>query len=135
MVGKNTAEFTVQDFIKFTKWWVQQEIRQEIRKDVLSVTPAQRATYEKDVQAMNKYRAAQTSRLPADKTAEDIENEVEEMSKEVENEVIVEMGLTKIDVEALVWALDEIFENYDLTGSVHDKALSGLLEALKGVRE
>lgn len=126
MIGKNTAEFTVQDFIKFTKWWV----RQEIREDLLTVTPEQRKAYEKDVQAMNKFRAAQMSRLPADKTAEDIEDEAVE---EVENEIIVEIGLTKIDIEALKFAIERILADYEMSEHEYGAALSDLLEALKGV--
>ena len=52
---------------------------------------------------------------------------------EEEEVVVCSMELTKVDVEALLWALHEIFENYDLTGTVHDLALKGLQEGLEGV--
>ena len=29
MIGKNTADFTVTDLVKFTKWWVSLEIKEE----------------------------------------------------------------------------------------------------------
>lgn len=129
-IGKNTAEFTTKDLSAFMKWYM----TQKPRKDLLTVTPEQRKGYEKDLKAMNKFRDAQTSRLPADLIGRNIEEDREEDREEVvDNEIVVELGLTRIDIDALLWALNEIFENYELTGTPHNRALLDLQESLKGI--
>lgn len=127
MIGKNTADFTVQDFIKFTKWWA----GQEIREDLINMTPAQRIGYEKDLKAMKKFRDAQTSRLSAEKTYECVEEDREEA--QVENEIIVEMGLARLDVEALKFALGQILTDYEMSEHEYGASLLSLKEALEGV--
>jgi hypothetical protein len=145
-IGKNTADFTVKDMINFTKEWV----RQEIREDLVKMTPEQREEYNRDIVNMKQWRGEQgmsknsqkmkdaaTSRLSVNLNDQELIDdgmaiEAQEESEQ-ENEVVCEIGLTKTDIEALLWALHEIFENYDLTGTVHDLALKGLQEALEGV--
>jgi hypothetical protein len=130
-IGKNTAEFTVSDMVNYMKWWMKQpdkgggkkvtpDEREEFMKDPNKrMTPQQRKEYEKDVAAMKKYR----------------EETTEETTEEVvsEEEVVCSMELTRVDVDALLWALNEVFENYDLTGTTYDNALASLKEGLMGV--
>lgn len=109
-IEKNTAEFTVNDLATFTKGWVQQ------------MTPAQRAEFNKDVKAMAAWRANAKVEAPVEEA-------------EVEAEVVVEIGFTQADVNALYWALSTIFETYELEGSVHDEPLKGLVNGLKDLAE
>lgn len=147
-IGKNTAEFTTKDLVAFMKWWM----KEKPRKDLLNVTPKereefmadpnkrmtpkQRAQYNKDVEAMNKFRAAQTSRLNSDQVI-DIEQAddriAQEMQEEATNEVVVEMGLTALDIKALKWGLDVLLSDYDLEGTEFNVPLTGLKEAINEV--
>ena len=138
-IGKNTAEFTVRDLQKFMQWY----IKQPPRKDYMEATAAQRKMYEEDKKKVQEYHKEQNmannkqytnamkSRLTSNQV-EDMANVVMEEETPAE-EIVCSMELTQIDVEALLWALHEIFENYDLTGSVHDLALSNLQKGLQGM--
>jgi len=140
-IGKNTADFTVNDLAAFMKWW----LKEKPRKDLLKVTPEQRVGYNKDLAAMNKHREeekvrkhttkkfedAQTSRLAERGIESPINDGEEEIIIHPENEVVCELALSRVDVDAMLWALNEIFENYDLTGTIHDialKEIQGILE-------
>ena len=138
-IGKNTAEFTVRDLQKFMQWY----IKQPPRKDYMEATAAQRKMYEEDKKKVQEYHKEQNmannkqytnamkSRLTSNQV-EDMANVVMEEETPAE-EIVCSMELTQIDVEALLWALHEIFENYDLTGSAHDLALSNLQKGLQGM--
>lgn len=128
-IGKNTAEFTIKDLAGFMKWWLPQKQREDLIK--------MGANYKQDLAAMKKFREEgarvnQTEVSASEELAEALENGI---MKKVsgESEIVCSMELTKIDVEALLWAINEIFENYDLTGSIHDLSLQSLKEGLEGV--
>lgn len=123
-IGKNTAELTVNDLGKFMKEW----IKQKPRKDLLNMSKRY------NTQA---FQAAQMSRLPADRTAEDIEEEVvevEEMTTEAEGEVVCEVGFTQEDIDAVVWALNEVLTTYDFEGNDMGERLQALFDNLEGLR-
>ena len=134
-IGKNTSEFTTKDLDAYMKWWM----KQKPRRDILEGTPAQKATYKKDVENMNKFRDAQTSRLPkslADPMSYEEDVVVEEMNLKVDEpgsceEIVVEMGLTRLDVEALKFVLGRIFEDYEMEGHEYGKSLADLKESLE----
>lgn len=143
-IGKNTSEFTTKDLDAYMKWWM----KQKPRRDILEGTPAQKATYKKDVENMNKFRAAQTSRLPkslADPISYEEDAVVEEMQEEVAQgkfaadsvvvgeEMVCSMELTRLDVEALKFVLGRIFEDYEMEGHEYGASLSSLKESLEGV--
>lgn len=148
-IGKNTAEFTVKDLTAFMKWW----FKQPPRKDLMEATPAQREIYKADVAKVQKffkeqktgqvgaqvervlgmskqqrYERAMKSRL----TSEVMNMDEVELEEDPEK-IVCSMELTKVDVEALLWAINEIFENYDLTGTVHDLSLKSVQEGLQEV--
>ena len=118
-IQKNTAELTTSDMVKYMVWWM----KQQPRKDLLAMAKSY---------TTKKYHDAQTSRL-AEQGIESPINDGEEEIVIHTDEVVCEIGLTRVDIDALLWALHEIFENYDLTGTVHDLALKGLQEVLEGV--
>lgn len=131
-IGKNTAELTAADMAKFMVWW----IKQVPRKDLIKVTPKQQTEYNKDLTNMNKYRAAQHSRLPIEVLEQGIESPINNGEEEIvihTDEVVCEMGLTKIDVEALKWAILQVTADYNMEGHEYGVSLKGLLEALEGV--
>lgn len=141
-IGKNTADLTVKDMINFTKEWV----RQEIREDLAKMTPAQREVYNKDVEGMKQWRKegnkemakhttvsfqqAQTSRL-AERGIESPINNGEEEIMIYTDEVVAEMGLTQVDVDALKWVITMACADYEL--GAMEIPLKELLEALEGV--
>ncbi len=143
-IGKNTSEFTTKDLDAYMKWWM----KQKPRKDLMEGTAAQKAQYKKDVTAMNKFRAAQTSRLSSDQVA-DIEQAddsiAEEMQEEaaqgkfaadsvvVGEEIVCSMELTALDVKALLFAIARVCEDYEMTGHEFEASLSSLKESLEGV--
>jgi UDP-N-acetyl-D-mannosaminuronate dehydrogenase len=130
-INKNTAEFTVKDLCAFMKEWMRPPTKQEIAK----MNPAQRAEYNKDLANMKKWREEETI---AKKKKEDMMKNTEVAQDEVgveEAEIVVEMGLVQADVNALVWALQQIYENYELEGTVHDEPLKGLYSGLKDLAE
>jgi glutamate-1-semialdehyde aminotransferase len=107
-IGKNTAEFTTKDMANFTKWWMGQPQKEEI------------------LQAIKKQQK-RAGQVVKQLNTEDVKMENQE------EEAVCSMELTRVDVEALLWAINEIFENYDLTGTPHDWALKSLQEGLQGV--
>ena len=52
---------------------------------------------------------------------------------QAEPEVVCEMGLTQADIDALKWALNEIFQNYELLGTTYEKPLTELNENLNSL--
>lgn len=157
-IGKSTAEFTVKDLTEFMKWW----FKQPPRKDLMEATPEQRKTYEEDCKKVQKffkeqrivqarkpvgaqverilgmskqqrYERAVKSRLTSEQVVDIDQVEFEEEVEVQSDAIVCSMELTKVDVEALLWAINEIFENYDLTGTVHDLSLKSVQEGLMGV--
>lgn len=133
-IGKNTAELTVNDLGKFMQWWM----KQKPRKDLLKLTPEQRTQYNKDVAAMNKFRAAQTSRLNSNQVIDMDQADdsiAEEMAEElaVEEEIVCSMELTALDVKALLFAIARVCEDYEMTGHEFEASLQSLQEGLNGV--
>jgi hypothetical protein len=120
-IGKNTADFTVNDLAAFMKEWMRQPTKQEIAK----MTPQQRAEYNKDVANMKKWKEEEAEQKALKAAVEVVHDE------ETAPEVVAEMGLTQKDVNALVWALEQIFENYDLTDTEQEASLTELHNGLK----
>ncbi len=104
-INKNTSEFTVNDLVAFMKWWT----KQPQRKDILAMR--------------NEYiqKGAKTGRFTNTKAIVEVESDEKEV---VESDVVAELGLTQIDVDALKWALGEIFSTYDLKGTAYEKPLT-----------
>lgn len=114
-IKKNTAEFTVNDLVAFMKWWV----KQPVRKDILAMK--------------NEYVNKQKNKMGSNKVHQDIDNIVEPPEEEQEQEqsaVVAEIGFTQLDIDAMKWALAQIFENYDLTDSAYETPLTELKESL-----
>jgi hypothetical protein len=157
-IGKNTAEFTVNDLAAFMKWW----LKQPQRRDILEATAAQRKVYEADVAAMKQWREDQkmgknsgkmknaaTSRLPKqfnDELVGDSEimdmTDVEEVvegdfaadSVVVGEEVVCSMELTRADVDALLFSISRTFEDYQMEEyHPHTISLTQLKEGLEGI--
>jgi hypothetical protein len=155
-IGKNTSELTATDMIKFTKWWIKQPIRDDIVSMKVKVTPEQNIVYnqdkakvlehykkfpneaqkiqnmllgkiQKEPQIMKKYASEQDFIAAQDF----IETTVQQNEMEHEQEIIVELGLTKTDVESLLWVISEIYENYELAGTMYDASLKNLQEGLQ----
>ena len=112
-INKNTAEFTVNDLVAFMKWWT----KQPVRKDILSMRNEYKKTVGNKVNQNN---------------IDDGDAE-EAMEEQQENEVVAELGLTRLDVEALKWALGIVIEEYDMSESAYGKPLLDLKESLDGV--
>jgi len=128
MVGKNTAEFSLKDFAGYMKWW----LKQKPRKDIMEATAAQRKVYEDDVKSMKQWR--EEGKMAKEMVKGNFAVDSVVVGEEEEEEVVVcSMELTRVDVDSLLWAINEIFENYDLTGSVYDLSLQSLKEGLEGV--
>ena len=126
-INKNTAEFTVKDLCAFMKEWMRQPTKQEIAK----MTPAQRAEYNKDLANMKKWREEE---IIAKKKKEEMMKNTEVAQDEVgaeEAEIVVEMGLTQEDINAFVWALKQVIDNYDLTGSLYEKPIMDIHDNLQ----
>lgn len=115
-IKKNTKDFTANDMVQFTRWWM----KQPVRKDILAMSSF-------------KQSGAQTGRM------KDQVGALKEVSKSVEpviqeSEVICEIGLTKADVKALLWGLNELITTYDF--SEHEnvgETLTALHEVLSEV--
>jgi hypothetical protein len=120
-IGKNTAELTAVDMTKFMKWYMMQPQRKDLLIMAKSYTT-------------KKFEEAQTSRLAEQGIESPINNGEEEIvlhgEKWVE-EIVCEMGLTRKDVDALIWGIKQLFSDYEL-GEM-GVSLSQLLEALEGV--
>ena len=130
-IGKNTAEFTVKDLAAFMKWW----LKQAPREDLILVNSQQQAEYNKDLIAMNKYRAAQHSRLPIEVLEQGIESPINDGEEEIvihADEIVCTMELNRKDVEALKWAIGAAMNDYNADEET-EVTLKGLLEALEGV--
>jgi hypothetical protein len=142
-IGKSTADFTVKDLAGYMKWW----LKEPPRKDLMEGTEAQRKTYEADVVAMKKWRKeeemkkyttkkyedAQTSRLAEHGIESPINDGKEEIVIHPESEVVCSMELTKIDVEALKFAIHRILEDYEMNHHAYGESLRELLVGLEGV--
>jgi predicted metal-dependent peptidase len=117
-IKKNTAEFTAGDMAAFTKWWITQP--KSVQKEWMEQMTAR----------SERVKNAMTNRLPVG-----VVEEIEEVVEEVKNdgEVIVEMGLTKADVEALKFAITRCFADYDMEEHEMGISLRELLTALEGV--
>jgi len=126
-IQKNTAELTTSDMVAFMKWW----LKQKPRKDLINVTPKQQITYNKDVTAMNKYRAAQHSRLPIEILEQGIESPINDGEEEIvihTDEIVCSMDLTQMDVSSLIWGLETLLNEYDLEENEIGVSLKGLLD-------
>lgn len=109
-INKNTSDFTVNDLVAFMKWWV----KQPVRKDIMAMK--------------NEFmqKGAKTGRAVSQEAQEEVQQE---------SEAVIELGLTQLDIDALKWALKEIFENYELKGSAYGKPLLDLKQQLDGLEE
>lgn len=113
-IKKNTAEFTVNDLVAFMKWWV----KQPVRKDILAMK--------------NEYvQKNKSSNKKVDQEMIDDGEAIEEQEEaQEESAVVAEMTLTQLEVDALKWALGEIFANYDLDESEYNAPLTEMKESL-----
>jgi hypothetical protein len=120
-IGKNTADFTTSDMVNFTKWWMKQPLSKEF---IMSTKN-------------NKYNQAVKSRVPVDVEQVD-DSVVEELVEESqqEQEVVVEIGLTQQDINALLWGLETLLAEYDFSEMQEvEESLSSLSEALQSYKE
>ena len=98
IINKNTAEFTLKDFAGFMKWW----IKQPVREDLMS-------------KKSGSYNKAMESRIPVDVEQID-DGEVQELAEQVvSDEIVADMGLTQIEVDALSWGIGELLGTYDFS--------------------
>ena len=98
IINKNTAEFTLKDFAGFMKWW----IKQPVREDLMS-------------KKSGSYNKAMESRIPVDVEQID-DGEVQELVEQVvSDEIVVDMGLTQREVDALSWGIIELLGTYDFS--------------------
>ena len=124
LIHKNTAEFTVKDLAGFMRWWV----GQPERKDLLNMS--------------RKYDAAMKSRLTSEQVA-DIEQADDAIAEDMlqqmgedECQIICEMGLTQVDIDALLWALNVVNGEYALLiDDPMGNSLLNLKESLEALKE
>ena len=133
-IGKNTKDFTANDMVQFTKWW----LKQATRKDILAMSSfKQEGARTRRMEGKKGTLIEFQKRYCAPADIEQIDpSEAQELAEkqEQEQEVVCEIGLTQEDVDALVWGLNELITTYDF--SEHEEVgttLGNLLEALKGV--
>lgn len=119
-IGKNTADLTTMDMVAFMKWWM----KQAPRKDILTMAKKY---------SVSKYKDAQTSRLAERGIESPINDGVEEIVVHDSDEVVCEMGLTKLDLLALLFALDRVMADYELDGNEYGESLKSLYKSLKEV--
>ena len=97
-IGKNTAEFTASDMSRYTAWW----IKQPVREDLMS-------------KKSGSYNKAMESRIPVDVEQID-DGEVQELAEQVvSDEIVADMGLTQVEVDALSWGITELLGTYDFS--------------------
>lgn len=120
-INKNTAEFTVNDLVAFMKWWT----KQPVRKDIL--------TMRSEYMQKNKKTSKTVGNKVDQSNIDDGEAQEAQEEAQAEQEVVCEMGLTQLDIDALKWALHEIFQNYDLTDSTYEAPLTELNENLNSL--
>lgn len=142
IIGKNTAEFTIKDLTGFMKWW----LGRPVKEVVVEGTTAQRKVYEEDVKRMKQwkedqkmskhttksYQDAQTSRLAERGIESPINDGEEEIIIHPENEVVCEIGLTKMDITALLFSITRTYADYDVEGTEYDNSLKSIQEVLEG---
>jgi len=121
MIGKNTAELTAADMAKFMVWWIKQPSRVE---ELMNMAKKY---------STKKFQDAQTSRLAEQGIESPINDGEEEIIVHEDNEAVCSMELTRVDVEALIFAIERVFADYELEGHVHGVSLESLLVGLKGV--
>ena len=96
-IGKNTAEFTASDMSRYTAWW----IKQPVREDLMS-------------KKSGSYNKAMESRCIDIEQIDD--GEVQELAEQVvSDEIVADMGLTQIEVDALSWGITELLRTYDFS--------------------
>ena len=109
-IQKNTAEFTLADFAKFMKWWM----KQPQRKDLLTMS--------------KKYTDAMKSRVPVN-----VEQQ-EHGDVDAVVAVVAELQLTQTDVDALLWGITQLLEQYDFSQMIEiGVSLVSMKEGLEGV--
>lgn len=92
-IGKNTADFTTSDMVNFTRWWMKQPLDKEF------MMSANKNTYKKN---------------NISEEAEQFKKAMDEVA--TEQEVVVEIGLTQQDINALVWGINELLTDYNFSG-------------------
>ena len=119
-IQKNTAEFTLGDFAKYMKWWM----KQPQRKDLLAMS--------------KKYTDAIKSRVPVD--VEQVDDSIADEEREKYQEhgdidaVVAELQLTQTDVDALLWGITQLLEQYDFSQMIEiGVSLVSMKEGLEGV--
>lgn len=163
-IGKNTADFTSMDMMRFNAWWMKQPrkgvVEAEIKQRLKRVVAIHERIKQGDVVMGKtiksvKLQAAQKSRLSSNQVVdveqaeEDVEYEVVEMGGEgeidmeaelavineklSENDIVADMGFTRIDVDALLWCINTVMTDYDMTGHDYEPSLTSLKEGLEGV--
>lgn len=97
-IGKNTAEFTASDMSRYTAWW----IKQPVREDLMS----------KKSKGYNAAMRSQLSGIPEKYLEQPDEGVIERVAQD---EIVADMGLTQIEVDALSWGITELLETYDFS--------------------
>jgi high-affinity Fe2+/Pb2+ permease len=132
-IGKNTRDFTVNDMVKFTKWWLKQPVREDLLKmGKIKYTSKAKPT----VIVAEDVNEEETVFEDMDEVQEEVEEEQEEqeeVQKEQDEEVALQIGLSVQDVEALKWAIIRVNEDYDMSEHEYGIALNGIKEALDTV--
>jgi hypothetical protein len=155
-IGKNTQELTTNDMVNFMKWWMKQPDKIEREDAILQQLGRVKEIHnqsqtEKKENKMSKkhnlaaFQNAQRSRLSPEHVQEieqdQIAAELGEGSEVDEQEVVLEqagenianMELTRLDVDALLFAINTIFSDYDMTGHDYEASLLSLKEGLDGL--
>ena len=148
LINKNTADFTASDMGKFMKWWIKQPDKEERERGILN--QLQRVneihneikTFKKEDimgKSMNtkKFQDAQMSRLNG-QNVQEVVGEIEEMEgvemeEETQEEIVCNLGLTKLDVTALLFCISQIFEDYEMTEHKYEASLLSVKEGLESV--
>ena len=144
-IGKNTADFTTMDMVNFNKWWMKQPNKEIVESQIRGQIYRAKQIHDDMVlnrkedkmgKKSNKYKDAMTNRLSSDQVV-DVEQAddfiAQEMSEVVAEEVVCSMELTKVDVDALLFALTRVFEDYNMEGHEYGASLASLKEGLEGV--
>lgn len=128
-INKNTADLTTIDMVNFTNKWM----KQPIREDLIQMS-----------KQTKQFNNAQTSRLTSDQVVDieqadddigiNMEEELQKVNDKIaESDVVCSMDLTKGDVEALLWGLGVLFNEYDMEGHEYQASLESLKVGLEGI--
>jgi hypothetical protein len=130
-IGNNTKDFTVNDMVKFTKWWMKQPVREDLLKmGKIKYSPKAKPT----VIVAEDVNEEEMGFEDVDEVQEEVQVEEETSGEEqVEEEVALQIGLSAQDVEALKWAINQVCEDYDMSEHEYGIVLNNIKEVLDTV--